>query len=75
PLISAGGYSRDSAIALADKHPNTLVAFGRHFIANPDLPIRLKKDIPLHPYDRSTFYLPGVDEPTGYTDQPFATQT
>ncbi|KAK7059824.1 NADH:flavin oxidoreductase/NADH oxidase, partial [Favolaschia claudopus] len=74
PLISAGGYSRDSAIALADKHPNALVAFGRHFIANPDLPVRLAKDIPLHPYDRSTFYLPGVDEPTGYTDQPFATQ-
>ncbi|KAK6974334.1 NADH:flavin oxidoreductase/NADH oxidase [Favolaschia claudopus] len=72
PLIRAGGFSRESAIELTDKSPNTLIAFGRHFIANPDLPKRLEKDIPLHPYDRSTFYLAGVDEPRGYTDQPFA---
>ncbi|KAJ7700356.1 FMN-linked oxidoreductase [Mycena rosella] len=72
PLISAGGYTRETAIALAER-PNTLVAFGRTFIANPDLPLRLEKNIPLHPYDRPTFYLPGQDAPTGYTDQPFAT--
>ncbi|KAJ7450856.1 hypothetical protein FB451DRAFT_1146219 [Mycena latifolia] len=73
PLISAGGYSRDTAIQLAER-PNALVAFGRTFIANPDLPLRLKKNIPLHPYDRSTFYLPGLDASTGYTDQPFAAE-
>ncbi|KAJ7766354.1 hypothetical protein DFH07DRAFT_955402 [Mycena maculata] len=68
----AGGYTRATAIQLADRNRNALVAFGRTFIANPDLPIRLEKGIPLHPYDRSTFYLPG-EEPKGYTDQPFAT--
>ncbi|KAJ7700498.1 FMN-linked oxidoreductase [Mycena rosella] len=73
PLISAGGYTRDTAIQVTER-PNALVAFGRMFIANPDLPVRLEKNIALHPYDRSTFYLPGQDVPTGYTDQPFATQ-
>ncbi|KAJ7915906.1 NADH:flavin oxidoreductase/NADH oxidase [Mycena leptocephala] len=73
PLISAGGFNRQTAIKLAARK-NALVAFGRHFIANPDLPLRLEKNIPLHPYDRPTFYLPGQDIPTGYTDQPFATQ-
>ncbi|KAJ7612370.1 hypothetical protein DFH06DRAFT_1109579 [Mycena polygramma] len=72
PLISAGGFNRESAIKLAEQRKNSLVSFGRHFIANPDLPLRLEKNIPLHPYDRPTFYLPGQDVPTGYTDQPFA---
>ncbi|KAJ7349878.1 hypothetical protein DFH08DRAFT_807215 [Mycena albidolilacea] len=72
PLISGGGFTRDSGIKLAEERKNSLVAHGRHFIANPDLPVRLQKNIPLHPYDRSTFYLPGLGAPTGYTDQPFA---
>ncbi|KAJ7612338.1 FMN-linked oxidoreductase [Mycena polygramma] len=74
PLISAGGFDRETAIKLAEHRKNALVAFGRHFIANPDLPRRLEKNISLHPYDRSTFYLPGQDSPRGYTDQPFATE-
>ncbi|KAJ7218237.1 hypothetical protein B0H12DRAFT_1032012 [Mycena haematopus] len=74
PFISGGGFSRETAIKLANEHKNALVAFGRHFIANPDLPVRFEKNIPLHPYDRPTFYLPGQDIPLGYTDQPFATQ-
>ncbi|KAJ7118437.1 NADH:flavin oxidoreductase/NADH oxidase [Mycena crocata] len=74
PLIAAGGYTRETAMRLVDSSKNVLVAFGRTFIANPDLPVRLEKDIPLHPYDRSTFYLMGDSAPTGYTDQPFATQ-
>ncbi|KAJ7753284.1 hypothetical protein B0H14DRAFT_2979931 [Mycena olivaceomarginata] len=73
PLISGGGFTRDSGIKLAEERKNSLVAYGRHFIANPDLPLRLQKNIPTHPYDRPTFYLPGQDAPTGYTDQPFAT--
>ncbi|KAF7365615.1 NADH:flavin oxidoreductase/NADH oxidase [Mycena venus] len=72
PLVSAGGFNRESAIKLSEQRKNALVAFGRHFIANPDLPLRLEKNIPLHPYDRPTFYLPGQDSPIGYTDQPFA---
>ena len=44
-----------------------LVAFGRLFIANPDLPRRLRKGAPLNAPDRSTFY-GGNDK--GYTDYP-----
>ncbi|KAJ7178208.1 hypothetical protein C8R46DRAFT_1076115 [Mycena filopes] len=72
PLINAGGFTRETAMKLADGGKN-LIAFGRTFIANPDLPLRLNKDIALNPYDRPTFYLPGLDSATGYTDQPFAT--
>ena len=39
-----------------------------HFIANPDLPKRIKLGLPLNPYDGSTFY--GGDY-HGYTDYPF----
>ena len=46
-----------------------LVAFGRHFISNPDLPERVRRDVPLNRYDRSTFY--GGDA-RGYTDYPTA---
>ncbi|KAK7462993.1 hypothetical protein VKT23_007574 [Stygiomarasmius scandens] len=72
PLMLAGGYTRQKAIEEA-KGEGILIAFGRPFIANPDLPLRLRKDIPLTPYDRSTFYAPGA-EPKGYTDYPFASE-
>lgn len=38
----------------------------------PDLVRRLKEDIPLAEYDRSTFYVPGDYSGKGYTDFPFA---
>ena len=44
-----------------------LVAFGRHFTSNPDLPYRLKRKLPLAPYVRDAFW--GGDE-HGYTDFP-----
>ncbi|EIN05581.1 hypothetical protein PUNSTDRAFT_127928 [Punctularia strigosozonata HHB-11173 SS5] len=69
PLISAGGHNRSIALQVAEEKGD-LIAFGRHYIANPDLPKRLRKDMPLHPYDRSTFYTP--QSPVGYIDQPFA---
>ncbi|KAK1220729.1 hypothetical protein PQX77_016555 [Marasmius sp. AFHP31] len=69
--ITAGAYDLVSGTALAD-NKGDLVAYGRWFISNPDLPYRLKHNIPLTPYERSTFYLPGSTEPTGYTDYPFA---
>jgi 2,4-dienoyl-CoA reductase-like NADH-dependent reductase (Old Yellow Enzyme family) len=43
------------------------VAFGKLFIANPDLPLRLKMDTPLNQYDHSTFY---GGTAKGYTDYP-----
>ncbi|KAF7298694.1 NADH:flavin oxidoreductase/NADH oxidase [Mycena indigotica] len=71
-IIRTGGFTRQSALEFSERNPNNgLVAFGRQFIANPDLPLRLKHDVALNPYDRATFYLPG-NEPRGYTDQPFA---
>jgi N-ethylmaleimide reductase len=45
-----------------------MVAFGRHFIANPDLPERIRHSLPLNAYDRKTFY--GGDS-RGYTDYSF----
>jgi N-ethylmaleimide reductase len=44
------------------------VAFGRAFLANPDLPRRLALGAPLQDPDPATFYTPG---PAGYTDYPF----
>ncbi|EDR03120.1 uncharacterized protein LACBIDRAFT_191617 [Laccaria bicolor S238N-H82] len=75
-FINAGGYNRESAMARADAGEG-LVAFGRHFIANPDLPIRLRENIPLTPYNRKTFYTPGdhPDAAVGYVDYPFAEDT
>ncbi|KAL1690560.1 hypothetical protein GGG16DRAFT_55350 [Schizophyllum commune] len=70
-LISAGGYNRELALKIAEEKGD-LIAFGRFFISNPDLPRRLKEDIPLTPYNRATFYLKGDSSPTGYTDYPFA---
>jgi len=72
PYISAGGYEREDAIRRAEERENELVAFGRNFLANPDLPVRLKKNIPLTPYNRDAFYLEGDTSGKGYTDYPFA---
>lgn len=44
------------------------VAFGVPFLANPDLPERLRRNAPLNAPDQSTFYTPG---PKGYIDYPF----
>lgn len=66
-FISAGGYNRDNAIPAVESGLVDAVAFGRLFIANPDLPERLKLNASLNKYNRDTFY--GGAE-TGYTDYP-----
>jgi len=43
------------------------VAFGKEFIANPDLPRRFAEKAPLNPQDKTTFYSPDAK---GYTDYP-----
>ncbi len=68
-LVSAGGFDRESALRTVAEGVADAVAFGRLFIANPDLPARLKANIPLNPYNRATFYGGGAE---GYTDYPFA---
>ncbi|KAJ8507389.1 hypothetical protein ONZ45_g10252 [Pleurotus djamor] len=70
PFISAGGYTRDLALEAVEK--GDIIAVGRYFISNPDLPLRWKHDIPLNDYDRSTFYAPGDASGKGYTDYSFA---
>ncbi|MOA52306.1 N-ethylmaleimide reductase [compost metagenome] len=70
-LIAAGGFSGESANAILEAGDADLVAFGRHFIANPDLPERLRNGWPLNPYDRESFF--GGTE-VGYTDYPFHTE-
>lgn len=66
-LILAGGFTGESADEAIHGGRADAVAFGRQFIANPDLPLRLKLDAPLNPYDRSTFYGGGAE---GYVDYP-----
>ena len=66
-LITAGGFTGETAnAAIAEGHADA-IAFGRIFISNPDLPRRLKEGLPLTPYNRATFY--GGEE-AGYTDYP-----
>src|ERR1700676_4463528 len=66
-LMSAGGFSGDTAeAAIAAGHADA-IAFGRIFISNPDLPRRLSHGYPLTPYNRATFY---GGEAAGYTDYP-----
>ncbi|KAL0572976.1 hypothetical protein V5O48_008990 [Marasmius crinis-equi] len=72
-LISAGGHTLKTGTELADTKGD-LVAYGRTFISNPDLPYRLKHGLPLNAYDRSTFYCPGSLDPKGYTDYPFVSR-
>ena len=67
PIIAAGGFDAQSADAIVAAGDADLVAFGRQFISNPDLPERLKRQLPLARYDRSTFY--GGNQ-HGYTDYP-----
>ena len=64
-LIAAGGFEPDTAAAIVGNGTLDAVAFGRHFISNPDLPWRIREGLPLAPYDRSTFY---TFDSRGYTD-------
>jgi len=67
-IIAAGGFEPDSAEASVEKGDADLVAFGRHFLANPDLPKRIRLGLPLNAYNRATFY---TFDSHGYTDYPF----
>ena len=67
-IIAAGGFEPNTAEAIVEKGDADLVAFGRHFLANPDLPKRIRLGLPLNDYDRKTFY---TFDCHGYTDYPF----
>jgi N-ethylmaleimide reductase len=68
-VILAGGFDRATAEAALREGRADLIAFGRPFLANPDLVTRLERGRPLNPPDFATFYTPGAK---GYTDYPFA---
>ena len=66
-LILSGGYDAERAESDLSGGKCDLVAFGRSFIANPDLVERWKSGAALNPADMGTFYTPG---PKGYIDYP-----
>jgi N-ethylmaleimide reductase len=66
-LMLAGGYDSDSAEQAIASGRADIVAFGRPFIANPDLPARLRGGHALNPADSSSFF--GGDA-AGYVDYP-----
>lgn len=65
--IANNGYDRQMAIDAVETGQADAVAFGRLYVANPDLVQRLKTNAPLNAADPNTFYTPG---PVGYTDYP-----
>ena len=67
-LIYCGNYDAERAEARIKENTADAVAFGRPYIANPDLPERFRVNAPLTEPNHETFY--GGDE-KGYTDYPF----
>ncbi len=66
-IIAAGGFEPDTAQAVIEQGSADLVAFGRHFVSNPDLPERIQQGRPLSRYNRETFY---TFDAAGYIDYP-----
>ncbi len=64
-IILSGGYDKERAESDLTEGLGHLIAFGRPFLANPDLPKRLELDADLNQPDFDTFYTPGEK---GYTD-------
>jgi N-ethylmaleimide reductase len=66
-LLSAAAYTPDSAARTVHEGHADAIAFGRHYISNPDLALRIANGVSLAPHDRATFYGGGEH---GYTDYP-----
>ncbi|HEY4313247.1 MAG TPA: alkene reductase [Pirellulales bacterium] len=66
-ILAAGGFEPETAKAVVESGDADMVAFGRYFISNPDLPARIERGLPLAEYDRDTFY---TFDARGYTDYP-----
>jgi N-ethylmaleimide reductase len=65
--MANNGYDFELANKVVSAGEADLIAFGKLFIANPDLVERLKRGAPLNPPDKATFYGGGAK---GYTDYP-----
>ncbi|KAL6297296.1 hypothetical protein ACE6H2_005438 [Prunus campanulata] len=72
-FIAAGGFDREDGNNAVAEGRADLVAYGRLFLANPDLPKRFELNAPLNKYNRETFYT--SDPVIGYTDYPFLETT
>ncbi|GFQ00585.1 putative 12-oxophytodienoate reductase 11 [Phtheirospermum japonicum] len=68
-FIVNGGYKRDDGNKAVEDGCADLVAYGRWFLSNPDLPKRFEMNAAFNTYDRDTFYT--SDPVIGYTDYPF----
>ena len=68
-FIASGGFDHASAEQALQEGRGDLVAFGRAWLANPDLIERMQAGLPLNAPDPATFYTPGTK---GYTDYPRA---
>jgi len=66
-LIACGGYDAASGHQALSEDTADAIAYGKLFIANPDLPLRLHLEAPLAEPNAKTFYTPGAK---GYTDYP-----
>jgi N-ethylmaleimide reductase len=71
-FMAAGKFTQDTAEAALADGTLDLVAFGRPFIANPDLVERMRTHAPLAEPDPNLFYSPG---PHGYSDYPALAKT
>ena len=69
--VANEGFSREEAEAVIAAGEADAVAFGKLFLANPDLPRRISLGAPLNPWNPETFY---TDGPVGYTDYPALTE-
>ncbi|KAI0661290.1 NADH:flavin oxidoreductase/NADH oxidase [Cubamyces menziesii] len=69
PVIVTGGFDRESGLRVAER-TGQIIGYGRAFLANPDLPFRLRENITLNEPDYDTFYLPMNEK--GYTTYPFS---
>jgi NADPH2 dehydrogenase len=75
PVVVCGCYESASAKEAVDvryKDHNVIIAFGRPYLANPDLPFRILEGIALATPVKSTIYKPRTTD--GYTDYPFSEQ-
>jgi N-ethylmaleimide reductase len=67
PVIANSGYTQETAEAAIRERRADAIAFGKLFLANPDLPKRLRRCGPFNAWNQATFYGGGAK---GYTDYP-----
>ena len=68
-LVLNSDYDQTRAEATLESGEADAISFGRAYISNPDLPRRMRENIPLSALDPKTLYTNGAE---GYFDYPFA---